>query len=96
MTTTDPSTNNSFDSCSAVDLSITQERLRQAHHSFNLVLIVTAASAVMSLGGVIVLFLGHGAEGAITAIAGLASTVHCIELARDANDRLDRVRAERD
>ncbi|MBD1865203.1 MULTISPECIES: hypothetical protein [Trichocoleus] len=94
MATTDPLPKPSSDSCSAVELSIAQERLRQAHHSFNLALVMTAACALISLAGVIFLFLGKGPEGTITAIAGLTSTVRCLELAKDTNDRLDKVALE--
>ena len=94
MATTSPQPKSNSGPCSAVELSIAQERLRQAHHSFNLALVMTAACALISLIGIIFLFLGKGPEGTITAIAGLTSTIRCLELAKDTNDRLDKVALE--
>jgi hypothetical protein len=70
---------------------IIQERIRQASLSFNLSLLATAASAVVSLTGAGLLLSGDLSEGALTAASGAGSTVYCIKLAKDANDRLDRI-----
>ncbi|WP_309730711.1 TRADD-N-associated membrane domain-containing protein [Chamaesiphon sp. OTE_75_metabat_556] len=70
---------------------IIQERIRQASLSFNLSLLATAASAVVSLTGAGLLLRGNLSEGALTAASGAGSTVYCIKLAKDANDRLDRI-----
>ena len=86
------------DSCiktySAVELSIAQERLRQARWSFNLALAMTAAFAVISLVGVGLLLSGKTTEGSVAAAGGFASSVRCLQLAKDTNDRLDKVAAE--
>jgi hypothetical protein len=70
---------------------IIQERIRQASLSFNLSLIATATSAVVSLTGAGVLLSGNLPEGVLTAASGAGSTVYCIKLAKDSNDRLDRI-----
>jgi len=79
---------------SAIELSIAQERLRQARYSFNLALIATALSAGISLIGSGLLLSGKVPEGAITTTGGMAASVRCIQLAKDTNDRLDRILAE--
>jgi hypothetical protein len=38
--------------------------------------------------------LGKVSEGAVTATGGMVASVRCIELAKDTNDRLDRILAE--
>jgi hypothetical protein len=76
---------------STIEMSIAKERLRQAHHSFNLALATTATCALISFAGVALVFAGKAPEGTITATGGLASTVYCLKLSKDANDRLDKV-----
>jgi hypothetical protein len=75
---------------SMIELRIAQERLRQARHSFNLAWIATAVSAVISLTGA-GLLLNKFPEGTITAAVGMGSSIRCIQLAKDANDRLDKL-----
>ena len=77
-----------------IELSIAQERLRQAHHSFNLALIATTMSFCISLVGAGLLLSGKVPEGTIAAAGGLASSVRCIQLAKDTNDRLDKILVE--
>jgi hypothetical protein len=74
---------------------ITQERLRQARLSFNLALIATATAAAVTLIGAGLLLAGKATEGAVTTTGGLASSVCCAQLAKDTNDRLDKILAER-
>jgi hypothetical protein len=74
-----------------IEMSIAKERLRQAHHSFNLALATTATCALISFAGVGLVLLGKASEGTITATGGLASTVYCLKLSKDANNRLDKV-----
>lgn len=81
---------------SAIELSIiriAEERLRQAGYSFDLALVMTAASAIIGFVGVGLLLSGQATEGTITATGGLASSVRCLQLARDANNRLDKIEA---
>jgi len=76
------------------ELSVIQERLRQAHLSFNLALGLTATTGIVGLAGVVLLFSGKVPEGTITTAGGLASnivSVRCLKLTKDANDRLDQM-----
>lgn len=75
----------------SVEMSIAQERLRQSRYSFNLALIATALSACISLVGGGLLLSGKVSEGTVTAAGGMAASVQCIQLAKDANDRLDKI-----
>jgi hypothetical protein len=70
---------------------IAEERLFQASFSFKLASIATAAFATISLIGTGLLLTGHLPAGALTAASGAGSTIYCIKLAKDANDRLDRI-----
>lgn len=82
------------DSYSAIELSIVQERLRQAHFGFNLAFTATAISACVSLIGAGLLLSGKVPEGMVITSGGLVSSVRCVRLAKDANDRLDKILAE--
>jgi CHASE2 domain-containing sensor protein len=77
-----------------IELYIAQERLRQARYSFNLALVATALSACISLLGAGLLLSGKVPEGAVTAAGGMAASVRCIQLAKDSNDRLDKILPE--
>lgn len=79
-----------------IELSIAQERLRQAHHSFNLALIATAVSFGIGLVGAGLLLSGKVPEGTVTSAGGLVSSVQCLKFAKDANDRLDKILEELD
>jgi hypothetical protein len=73
---------------------IITERLRQARLSFNLALLLTTVSTVISLVGVGFLFSGKISEGAITTAGGLTSklvSVRFLKLIKEANDRLDKM-----
>ncbi|MBP5974766.1 hypothetical protein HW132_19005 [Brasilonema sp. CT11] len=76
---------------SPIELSIARERLRQARYSFNLAIISTAVSAFIALTGAGLLLTGKANEGAVTAACGMIASVRCVELAKDANDRLDEI-----
>ncbi|WP_225896479.1 TRADD-N-associated membrane domain-containing protein [Amazonocrinis nigriterrae] len=77
-------------------LTIVQERLRQARRSFNLALIATALSACIGLVGAGLLLSGKVTEGTVTAAGGMAASVQCVQLAKDTNDRLDKILDELD
>lgn len=79
---------------SDIELSIAQERLRQAHFSFNLAFVATAISASVGLIGAGLLVSGKVPEGSVTAAGGLVSSIRCVQLAKDANDRLDKILME--
>jgi hypothetical protein len=82
------------DSDSTIEMIFAKERLRQAHHSFNLAFVTTAACVFISFAGVGLVLLGKADEGTITATGGLASTAYCLKLSKDANDRLDKVASD--
>jgi len=52
---------------STIEMIVAKERLRQAHHSFNLAFVMTAASVLISFAGVGLVLLGKADEGTITA-----------------------------
>ena len=79
---------------STIKMIIVIERWRQAHHSFNLALVSTAASVLIGFSGVGLVLLGKASEGTIMATGGLASTAYCLKLSKDANDRLDKVASD--
>ncbi|QLE46655.1 hypothetical protein FD723_40920 (plasmid) [Nostoc sp. C052] len=66
---------------------IIRELSRQARYSFNLALIATALSACISLVGAGLLLSGNVPEGTVTTAGGMAASVRCIQLAKDANDK---------
>jgi hypothetical protein len=70
---------------------ITEERLFQASISFKLASIATAAFASISLVGAGLLLSGYLSEGTLAAASGAVPTVYCFKLAKDSNDRLDRI-----
>ena len=72
---------------------ICQERLRQAHLSFNLAFGLTAASSTIVLTGVLLFLSGHVPAAAVaTAIAFMSGDVckRWENLTKEANDRLDK------
>lgn len=78
---------------------ILQERIRQACWGFNLSLTFTSISAVITVTGVILLLSGKIPQGSYAALGGLTSTAvghRCVQLSREANDRLDRLTQEQD
>lgn len=79
---------------SELKLSIAKERLRQARQSFNLALFTTFLCSMITVGGAVLLLSGTVTEGVVTAAAGAISSVYCLKLAKDANDRLDKIPKE--
>jgi hypothetical protein len=76
---------------------ICQERIRQAKLAFNLSVTFVGASAGITLIGVVFLLAGWVSQGAYAAVGGLTSTAvggRCVQLSREANDRLDRIAQE--
>jgi len=70
-----------------IELDIAQERIRQARNTSNLALIATG----ISIFGATAFFAGKVPEGTVTTAIGIVSSAHCIRLAKDANDRLDKL-----
>lgn len=77
-----------------IETSVAKERLRQARYSFNAALTATAVSACISLVGAALLLSGKITEGTFTAAGGMATSLGCINFAKDANDRLDKLMKE--
>lgn len=77
-----------------IEQYIVYERIRQARRAFNLAFNATAAAALFSFVGATALIIGKVPEGSITTAVGLASSLHCSRLAKDANDRLDKLMSE--
>ena len=86
--------NKYVDRYAEMELSIVQERIRQARLSFNLSLTTTTIAAFISLIGAGLLLSGKLPEGSVTAAGGAVSGACCIRFAKDANDRLDQLLAE--
>jgi hypothetical protein len=82
--------NHSFDQ---ERIYISRERRRQAEVSFNLPLVIIAASGVFSAVSVMQLLNGH-TQASIPAAAGVSASVFSLRFAKDANDRLDKLAAE--
>ncbi|MEG4288356.1 hypothetical protein Q5692_07135 [Microcoleus sp. C2C3] len=72
---------------SALEMIIAEERLRQSRYSFNAALAATIFSSIVSAA---LLLSGKVPEGAVTT----SISVGCSKLAKDANDRLDRITKE--
>lgn len=75
----------------SIDERIVSERLRQAGWSFDLALFMTTAFACLGLAGGSVALSSGNWIGGFTSAGGLAASVRCLQLAKDANDRLDRL-----
>jgi hypothetical protein len=89
-----PSSNPNPNPHSIIEDKIAHERIRQARNASNLALIATGLSAAISFFGAYALLTGKVPQGAITTAGGLASSLHCTRLAKDTNDRLDKLLAE--
>lgn len=79
-----------------VKLLIVQERLRQARRSFDLAIIATSLSFGISVVGAECLLANQASEGAVATAIGLVAGVRCVRIAKDANNRVDRMLAEVD
>jgi len=75
-------------------MMIAKERSRQAHHSFNLAFVTTAACVFISFAGVGLYFWAKLMRELSRQLSGLASTAYCLKLSKDANDRLDKVASD--
>ncbi|NMF65535.1 hypothetical protein DP113_07825 [Brasilonema octagenarum UFV-E1] len=68
--------------------NIIEELLRQARLTFNLALSVTAASAMMTLSGVGLLYLNKVPEASLTTGAGILASISSVQFAKDAKQEL--------
>ena len=75
----------------AIELEIDFERLRQARHSYNLALSMTAICSALAITGGVLIATGKISEGAVATAGGAAPIISCLKFARESNDRLDRL-----
>ncbi len=68
-----------------------QERIRQARLSFTLAFLSTIAGVLVTLFGPVLMYLGYLPTGAVTTGGGIAVSTLSGKLAKDANDRLDKL-----
>lgn len=76
---------------------VIQERLRQAKLSFNIALILTIISAIISVTGVGLLWSGKTSEGTATTAGGLASqmvSAGLLKITQESNERLNTIATE--
>lgn len=79
---------NSNDDNSNIKQEIMRELLRQVRQSYNLALAVTAASALMTLSGVGLLYLNKVPEASLTTAGGVMASLHSVQLAKEAKEEL--------
>ena len=73
---------------------VIKERLRQAKLSFNIALVLTVISAIISVTCVGILLSGKTSEGTATTAGGLAAkivSVGLLKMTKDSNERLDKI-----
>ena len=68
---------------------IIRESIRQAKYSYNLALGVTAASALMTLSGVGLLYIDKVSEASLTASGGVLGTITSVQFAKDSKEELE-------
>lgn len=79
---------NSNDDSSNIKEEILRELLRQVYQSYNLALAVTAASALMTLSGVGLLYVNKLSEASLTTAGGVLASLHSVQLAKEAKEEL--------
>ncbi|HEY9637700.1 MAG TPA: hypothetical protein V6D14_30180 [Coleofasciculaceae cyanobacterium] len=79
---------NSNDDSSNIKEEILRELLRQVRQSYNLALTVTAASALMTLSGVGLLYFNKVSEASLTTAGGVLASLHSVQLAKEAKEEL--------
>ncbi|NMG22689.1 TRADD-N-associated membrane domain-containing protein [Brasilonema bromeliae] len=67
---------------------IIDELLRQARLTFNVALAITAASAIMTLSGVGLVYLNKIPEASLTTTAGILASIGSVQFAKDAKEEL--------
>nr|WP_236116886.1 hypothetical protein [Hassalia byssoidea] len=82
---------NNNDAAQEMEQKIIEELLRQARLTFNLALGVTAASAMMTLSGVGLLYLNKVPEASVTAGAGILASISSVQFAKDAKEELHEI-----
>jgi hypothetical protein len=79
---------NNDEATQEMEQKIIEELLRQARLTFNLALSVTAASAIMTLSGVGLLYLNKVPEASLTTGAGILASISSVQFAKDAKEEL--------
>ena len=79
------------DDYSEIQEEVIREFLRQVKHSYNLALSVTAASALMTLGGVGLLYIDKVSEATITTSGGVLATITSAQFAKQSKEELQEV-----
>lgn len=73
---------------------IIKELLRQAKGTFNVALCVSAASAIITLFGVGLIYFNKISEASLTASGGALATMTSLNMAKEAKDELRQILAE--
>jgi len=76
------------DDSSTIKEEILRELLRQVRQSYNLAFTVTAASALMTLSGVGLLYFNKVPEASLTTAGGVLASLHSTQLAKEAKEEL--------
>lgn len=77
-----------------LSIRVGMERLRQVRHSFNLALVMTGISTIISFVGVVLLLTGKASEGTVTTAGGMVSSMCCLQLAKETNEQLSHLLKE--
>ena len=76
------------DEYSEIKEEVIREFLRQVKHSYNLALGVTAASALITLGGVGLLYMDKVSEATLTSSGEVLATITSIQFAKQSKKEL--------
>jgi hypothetical protein len=79
---------NSSNDSSNIKEAILWELLRQVRQSYNLALTVTAASALMTLSGVGLVYINKLPEASLTTAGGVLASLHSVHLAKESKEEL--------
>jgi hypothetical protein len=78
----------------SLEMAILDERLRQARYSFNMSLVSATACMFAGCISMVVSFTGKLPEGSYIAMGAMPSLAACLQSAKEANDRLDKILEE--
>ncbi|MDJ0617891.1 MAG: hypothetical protein QNJ63_14300 [Calothrix sp. MO_192.B10] len=79
------------DDYSEIKEEVIREFLRQVRHSYNLALGITAASALMTLFGVGLLYIDKVSEATLTSSGGVLATITSVQIAKQSKEELQEV-----
>ncbi|HEY9833055.1 MAG TPA: hypothetical protein V6D26_21060 [Stenomitos sp.] len=79
---------NSNEANSNIKEEIMREFLRQVRQSYNLALAITAASALMTLSGVGLVYVNKLPEASLTTVGGVLASLHSVQLAKESKEEL--------